>query len=148
MSNQLKKQKTEVNQGHSSVTVEKHEYYSGSIPKSDELAKYNEINPGFADRLISLVEKEQQGRINLQNEIVKVEKEVMLANISSQNKGLYVGFASVLAILGFCSYLAFLGDTNAAGITVVGTVIGLAGVFVIRRYSKKEIDKEVDKSSN
>ncbi len=120
MSKELKKQTTEINRGNDRVTVEKHEYYSGNIPKSEELAKYNEINPGFADRLISLVEKEQQGRLNLQNEIVKVEKEVMLANISSQNKGLYVGFASVIAILSFCSYLAFLGDTTAAGVTAVG----------------------------
>ncbi len=142
MNKQLKKQTTEIDKGNHTVTLEQHEYYSGNIPKPEDLAKYNDINPGFADRLISIVEKEQQGRLNLQNEIVKIEKEVMLANIASRNKGLYIGFASVISVLSFCSFLAFLGDTVAAGATAVGTIISLAGVFVIRKYnSKKEENK-------
>ena len=82
MSKQLKKQTSVTEDNRGKTTLERHEFYSGIVPSADELAKYEDICEGFADRLISIAEFEQRERIKLQNKIVDDEKVLRLTGLS------------------------------------------------------------------
>lgn len=46
--------------GKGNVSVTKSAFYSGPVPDPLSLEKYEKIQPGFANRLITMDEKEQQ----------------------------------------------------------------------------------------
>lgn len=49
-----------------SIQVAQQKFYSGPIPDPDSLQKYEDVCPGFAERLMSMAEKEQSERIQIQ----------------------------------------------------------------------------------
>ena len=117
------------------LTVQQQEFYSGVVPKAEELEKYDHINPGFSERLFKMAEIEQAGRLALQNKMIDTQKELQIKSVSYLKQGIWVGFLSVVVIVAFCTYLAYLGAvTQAAALAIT---IGLAGIFVIRQYNKK-----------
>jgi uncharacterized membrane protein len=125
------------------TTLQQQEFYSGVVPKAEELEKYDHINPGFSERLFKMAEIEQAGRLAMQNKIIDTQKELQVKHFSYQKQGIWVGFLSVVLIVAFCSYLAYLGAVTQAA-TSLAVTIGLAGIFVIRQYNKKN-DSDNDK---
>lgn len=118
------------------TTLQQQEFYSGVVPKAEELEKYDHINPGFSERLFKTAEIEQAGRLAMQNKIIDTQRELQVKHYSYQKQGIWVGFLSVVLIVAFCSYLAYLGAVTQAAASLAIT-IGLAGIFVIRQYNKK-----------
>lgn len=74
------------------------EAYQGPLPHPDLLVKYEEIIPGSAERILSMAEKEQQHRHQLENEVIKKE-------IAQKGRGLYFGFTLALLIIVVGAYL-------------------------------------------
>ena len=137
MSNKFAKSQQVTNENSSrKVTLQQQEFYSGVVPKAEELEKYDHINPGFSERLFKMAEIEQAGRLALQNKMIDTQKELTLKDLSYQKQGIWVGFLSVVVIVAFCTYLAYLGAVTEAAAALAIT-IGLAGIFVIRQYNKK-----------
>lgn len=104
---------------------------SGPLPASEELAKYEQIAPGAANRLIALVEHQSSHRISIETFVIKWQQ------IQS-----FVG-----QLLGFLVALAFLAGavyTVVNGFAVAGTIIGsldllgLVTVFVLGRSAQKQ----------
>lgn len=111
------------------------ESYSGPIPPPAELQNYELIQPGFADRLISMAEKEQNNRLNLTR--LQIESEIKL---QTRDQKLFVigqilAFASVLSIVLLCGYAFYLGAFDEGKIIAVSVIIGLAGLFIVKRNS-------------
>lgn len=50
-----------------SVKYQRIVYRHGPIPESQELARYEEILPGIADRIVTMAEKQQQASIKLES---------------------------------------------------------------------------------
>lgn len=46
------------------------EMYSGPIPPPEALARYEEIQPGAADRIIKMAEKQQEHRMSLETKAI------------------------------------------------------------------------------
>lgn len=74
------------------------EAYQGPLPHPDLLVKYEEIIPGSAERILSMAEKEQRHRHQLENEVIKKE-------IAQKGRGLYFGFTLALLIIVVGAYL-------------------------------------------
>lgn len=48
----------------------KQESFSGPIPHPELLQKYDEVKPGFAERIISMAERQLDHRINCEDKVV------------------------------------------------------------------------------
>ena len=102
----------------------------GPLPPPQELAEYDRILPGSADRIIASSERQLNHRISIEQQ-----------TISSQNKqsGLGQIFGFIIAIVAFlCSFGAICLDHAVAG-TVIGTVdlVALVGVFVYGKTAQR-----------
>ena len=77
--------------------------YSGPVPPAEEFARYEEINPGSAGRLISMAEREQQEIVSFRNKslvattIVTLTIIVAIAHILTLNPNVLVLGALAIA---------------------------------------------------
>lgn len=55
--------------------------HSGPIPSAEELARYEEVLPGSADRLISMAEREQTSIISFRNKVLAVTTLIAIGTI-------------------------------------------------------------------
>ena len=102
----------------------------GPLPPPQDLAEYERILPGSADRIISSSEKQLNHRISIESQ-----------TIASQNKqsGLGQIFGFIIAIVGFlCSFGAICMNHAVAG-TIIGTVdlVAPVSVFVYGKTAQR-----------
>ena len=104
--------------------------FAGPIPHPQTLAEYDEISPGFANRIIAMAESEAEHRHKLQEKVVR-----------SQIWEIRLGQIFALLIASFTMATGAYCALNGAQITgsLIGTsgVAGLVSVFISGR-SKKE----------
>jgi uncharacterized membrane protein len=117
--------------------------YSGPIPPPNILIKYEEIQPGFADRIIKMAEKQGEHRQSL-------ELKVINSDISIRNKGQY--FAFILGLISIISgtFLIYSGK-NIQGFIVLITSLGslvtafMYGTYTRSKERKKKYEVQPDK---
>jgi len=104
----------------------------GPIPDPNTLNHYNQIQPGFAERIVVMAEKEQSHR--------HTNDSIILANQELQHKrdsftfrrGQTLAMLAVSFIVGLCVYCLYLGYPNQAATIATAVIVGLAGVFVYK----------------
>ncbi len=97
-------------------------FYQGVIPKAEELAKYEQIQPGFASRIIKMTEDEGAHRR-------KMERRVINNTIAGTFFGQVLGFLSVIGVLYLCYFAFDKGHATQAATVAVAVLIGLGGAF-------------------
>lgn len=97
--------------------------YEGPLPPSTELAAYDHVLPGAADRIISMAE-------NFAAHTQALEAEAMRQEGSAQRWGRGVAAAVVIAILATCLYALHLDKEDFATTLGSWTIVALAAVFV------------------
>lgn len=109
--------------------------FSGPIPHPELFAKYEDVLPGSADRILKMAELQSEHRQYL-------EKSVIDSNIQDSKRGQYFAFilALVLIIGGF--YL-IANDKDAYGISlIIGSAATLVGIFIYGRKSERKEREE------
>lgn len=108
------------------LQVKQTRIYQAPIPPPEAMAKYEELQPGFADRILAMAEKEGDHRREAESKIIRL-------SYWNDFIGKAFAFASVLSICGLCLYAYSIGYATQA--TTLGTtvMIGLAGVFIYKR---------------
>lgn len=101
--------------------------FSGPIPSPQDLANYESVMPGLADRIITRFERQSKHRMEL-------EKYVTRTNALRANLGLVVSLAG----LGAAAVLGLQGHDGAAGVVSVADLGVLAGVFVYGSNNQKQ----------
>lgn len=106
-------------------------FYFGPIPPAEELQKYENIQPGFADRIIKMAENQATHR-------QKQEAKALSEGIKSERIGQILGFAvfSATLIAGFI--LTLLDKSTEGVITMLGASLSIVGLFVYNRESAKQ----------
>lgn len=103
--------------------------YSGPIPSPQDLASYEKIYPGLANRLVIMAEKEIDHRHDITHKSIdldfKYKSRGQLCALILGCMGIIVG--GITAVLGSAATGSIIGGT---------TVIALAGIFVIGKYVK------------
>jgi uncharacterized membrane protein len=105
--------------------------FSGPLPRPEDLAKYNEIVPGAAERILSMAEKEMQHRQEIEKQESK--NRISLAHIST-----VLSFISVLVLSGLIGYSLYLGQFGTAIGVAIGAIASVAGVFVYAKASRNK----------
>jgi len=138
------KQSDSPNSPQEKLTLTQEKFFSGPVPDPDSLAKYENINPGFADRLLKMGEKEQQERINTQNKIIDIESELNIRELNNFKRGQIFALLAVLLVVGLCVYVFYLGSSKEGRDIAVTVIASIATVFIDGRLllKKKNTDKD------
>ena len=94
--------------------------YEGPLPPAGEMAKYESICNGAADRIIAMAEKEQQ-----------IKESVVKSEMSCMRLGLYFGFFLLVGIISLTAWAIYLDKQWVAAILIA--FITVSGYFISRR---------------
>lgn len=97
--------------------------HRGPIPSSDELHHYERVCPGAANRIIAMAEKEQNFRVDTTDRRDKYD-------YTLASRGQFFAIISLILILLFCVFLAYIGSTSGAVTVGCTLVISIVTVFV------------------
>ena len=111
--------------------------FSGPLPPPAALAKYEEIQPGAADRIISMAEKEQSHRIAAQTEGSK-------RGFSLLSRGQFFGFITALLAIG-AGIMAIYKGLQWCAIAFALLPALLVGFFLFRKEISKRSSSEKEK---
>jgi len=112
--------------------------FIGPLPSPDLLAKYEDIHPGIAERILQMAEKEQVERHRQEQQLIEMERKNQRSLNWNVIRGQVLAFFSVLVISALCAYFAFLGDIPTAGKTAIWVIVSLAAVFITGRILFKK----------
>ena len=111
----------------------KQESFSGPIPHPELLQKYENIQSGFAERIVGMAERQLDHRIKCENEIVN-------GSVNDSKRGQNYGFIVALLFLGAAVFLGYSGHDWLAGVLGGGTLLGLVTIFVTSKPEKSTDD--------
>lgn len=122
------------------IMVIRSETYSGPIPPPRALAEYEQIQPGAADRILKMAEKQQDHRMSL-------EKQAVLGQLQQSKRGQLFGFIIVFVCVAVAiCFASFFQMYDFAKTFLTVTMLSLAALFV---YGKYEMKKDLkNKSKN
>ena len=100
--------------------------------------RYEVINPGFANRLMQMAEKEQEHRMNTQLFLINTEKTLQTKDLDNIRRGQIFALVSVVLVLLLCAYIAYAGQAQEAKWVAVSVIVGLAGVFITGRLKNSD----------
>lgn len=106
------------------------EFRSGPLPPATELARYDEILPGAAERIISMAERQAAHRQELERFAVHAEDRRSWA-------GLVVGGVLALAFLTGSVVLGLNDQAWLGGVLGGTTLISIVGTFVYGTRSRR-----------
>lgn len=106
------------------------EAYQGPLPHPDLLIKYEEIIPGSAERILSMAEKEQQHRHQLENEVIKKE-------IAQKGRGLNFGFTLALLIIVVGAYLLIIDKSLQGFSLILGSIAMIITPFFFNKNNNQ-----------
>ena len=146
LENTSEKQPAEIN--NNGIQISHHEVeptYIGPIPPPEILNSYDKIQPGFAERIIVMAEKEQSERHKCNELIIgQVHRESMYSIVA----GSLLSFT--LMVIGA---IVILNADNNIGVIIAGSVFGLSGVgtiitSLIKRNSYDDETKNQNENKN
>ncbi len=111
--------------------------YSGPLPPPENLAKYEQILPGSADRIIRMAEQQAMHRQHL-------EKLVLGSNATAQKWGLGCAFIIAMSAIWGGVWLSLKGMSGEGLAAIIGALVALVAVFV---YGKADQKKELQKKA-
>lgn len=115
------------------------EAFYGPIPPPDLLKAYNEIDPEFGNRIITMAEKQQDHRINLETQVIK-------GDIHRANLGLWFAPFIACAGIGCGTYILVIGR-EASGLALIFVPLAtLVGIFIT--YQRKRAQSLKEQSKN
>lgn len=112
------------------------ESYSGPIPHPKILQGYNDVQPDFPERIVSMAEKEQDHRL-------ECEKLMVEGTISETKRGQWFAFAIAFLFLAGSIWLGLEGHDWLAGVLGGSTLGVLVTVFLVGKRGDKDKTKEV-----
>jgi uncharacterized membrane protein len=105
--------------------------YSGPLPQSDEIKKYEEVIPGAGNRIIKMAEKQSDHRMN-------IEKWVIVCQQVQGFSGQICGLVIAIAFLYGAVHVADHGNPVLGGVLGGTTLVALVTIFVLGKRSQQQ----------
>ena len=110
---------------------------SGPLPHPEEMKQYENILPGSADRLITMVEEQAQHRRQLEASLIK-------SNTKLEVRGQFFGFLIAMTALIGGGYIMASGQSVWGAAVAISAIAGLSGVFIWKsRERNREFNKQM-----
>ena len=100
------------------------------LPSPNALARYNDVLPGAAERILQMAERQQEQDHNIQMEAIIIERTVVVSDARRAYLGLLAGFIISLLVIVGGIYLIATGHDWAGAVLIGINLSGLVGVFV------------------
>jgi uncharacterized membrane protein len=113
------------------------EEFSGPLPPPEQLAKYNHVLPGAADRIIAMAERQSAHRMEL-------EKKVVSQQLNESQAGQMRAFILAIVFGSFALIAALMGHDTVGGVLGGATVLGLVSTFILGKREQRESLNEKD----
>lgn len=107
------------------------EFFAGPLPPPHMLARYNEVIPGGAARILSMAEKQADHRARLEEMVVR-------GNVARQREGSYFAFIIAMTVIGGGIYLLATGRNIEGLAAIVAALASLTAVFVASKASQRK----------
>ncbi len=105
--------------------------YRGPLPPPEILARYNEIHPGLADRIVQMAERQQGHRIDL-------EKKSVYGEVDRSREALRLAFIVTVVIVAGAIYLLATGHPiEGFGALLLDTAV-LVGAYIYGRTTREK----------
>lgn len=104
--------------------------HSGPLPDPRTLAEYEQVQPGFAERIVSMAEKQQEHRLIL-------EERVISGNVRAQLLGVILGFLLGLSGIVGGTDIALHGYPVGGFSTVLAALASLVGALLYSRRQQR-----------
>lgn len=114
--------------------------HSGPLPPAEQIRAYEDVLPGAADRILSMAERQQAHRQQLESLTVK----------EATNRswwGLRLGFAVSVLVVGVGAAAILTGRSTAGLALIIANLAVLAGVFVYGRSDQRKERVEKDRQT-
>lgn len=105
--------------------------YRGIMPDPESMQEYENLLPGFTERILAMTEEEGKHRRAIEKSIIASNRVLALCGIAS-------ALLSVLVITALCFYAFYLGHPIQAAAIAIGVIAALAGTFLYRKQTKPE----------
>lgn len=115
------------------LKIQHSEEFHGPIPPPDLFAKYEQILPGSADRILRMAENQQEHRMQLENKI-------MTEQLSMSKRGQMCALVVFILGLGISVLFAYFGMKWFAGTFATVTLVTIIGLFI---NGKKSINRNL-----
>lgn len=130
MSNKVKEESISVDKtAIENKTTHISRHYEGTIPPPEFMSHYGQINPDFPNRILTLTENEGKHRQAMERKIVNF-------SFFSEIIGIVSGLFAVAMICTLCYYFINQNHPKEASQVAIAVIVGLAGVFVFRKFTK------------
>ncbi len=106
-------------------------FHQGPLPAPEDLAHYEQICPGSAERIIAMAERNQIHRHELEAESLKCEYRL-------QSRGQWLAISALAAMLLLIGFTFWLGQPIAGSILGGGVLVAIVGMFLTRGRSADE----------
>lgn len=108
-------------------------FHNGPLPPPEDIAEYDRIIPNGADRIMAMVEKEQEGRIS---QTAKNSDSFF----KMKARGQWFGFSVVILFTVLAAYL-FSKEQYGLGASLLGAnLVAVVAVFLADRYFQSKDD--------
>ena len=107
--------------------------YSGPLPPASQLAQYEEVVPGAAERILAMAERTEEHFRVVDQGRVEFEQNYLTTQSNLQKRGQAIGAVVVCAALLVCFAALYWGHEQVAMVLGSTTIVALAAVFVIGR---------------
>lgn len=117
--------------------------FSGPLPPPDVLDRYNDTVPNGADRLFSMVEKEQDHRLAMKGKLVECQITDIAAARAQTGRGQVFGLTLGLSIIAAGIVMTYRNHATPGAAVITGTLAAGVSVFVIGRKNSKDNDPQL-----
>ena len=116
------------------------EFFSGPFPPPAIVKEYEDIQPGFADRIFTYAENEQTHRHASQSEIIGIDKREVYVSFFAHaitNICITVMFISLLAVGSYALHLGQTGTALAIFAVPIGRMV-ISMTHMVRKENGKK----------
>lgn len=111
--------------------------FRGPLPPPDALARYEQICPGFADRIVALTEREAENRQQLERDNMRIAENDAIASRLETKRGQNLAFGITIVAFVAAVICAYLRQPWVAGVIAGTTLVSVVSTLMRRNNNEK-----------
>jgi len=120
------------------VQISHHEAFSGPLPHPGHLAQYEQVHPGLADRIVKLVEREQEAQHEMQGNVVEHHEIEIRGDQRLRTMGMVLAAVVALAWMVAVAVLTLEGHDTVGGVLGGMEIVSLTSAFIVPRLRRSD----------
>jgi uncharacterized membrane protein len=130
------------------IIHQKQLHSENSLPSPEELAEYKQVIPGFPEKIVEMIERNQENRIAEDEHKRIIEKMWLKEELKLDKLGLIFAFVIVILVLIGTVTCAFINQPTVAVVLASAAIVSVVAKFIRGSKGGENVDTEIDQSQN